>query len=115
MTENRIPIAFFATPSGTEPVRDWLKGLDKPDRVRIGEDLNELEFGWPVGMPLCRPMGQGLYELRSSLKDRIARLLFGFVEDRLVIVHGFIKKSRATPKSDLELARSRLKSVKEWR
>jgi phage-related protein len=114
MIEKRIPVAFFVTEMGAETVRDWLKSLDKPDRVRIGEDLKDLEFGWPVGMPLCRPLGQGLYELRTNLKDRIARLMFGIVDGKLVVVHGFIKKSQTTPAGDLELARKRLKIVREW-
>ncbi len=113
MVEKRIPVAFFVTETGAEPVRDWLKSLDKPDRARIGEDLMRLEFGWPVGMPLCRPLGQGLYELRSNLKDRIARVFFGAVEGKLVAVHGFIKKTQTTPADDLALARKRLKIAKD--
>ncbi len=84
--------------------------LEKPDRVLIGEDLKRLEFAWPIGMPLCRPLGQGLYEMRTNLKDRIARVMFGIVDGELVVVHGFIKKSQATPTSDLALARQRLKA-----
>ncbi len=114
MVEKRIQVAFFVAPSGAEPTRDWIRSLDKPDRTRIGEDLKELEFGWPIGMPLCRPLGQGLHEMRTNLKDRIARLMFGVVEGKLVVVHGFIKKSQATPAGDLELARKRLKIVKDW-
>jgi phage-related protein len=112
MTEKRVPVAFFVSESGAEPVRDWLKSFDKADRARIGEDLKTLEFGWPVGMPLCRTLGQGLYELRSNLKDRIARVFFGIVDGKLVAVHGFIKKSQATPPGDLALARKRLKIAK---
>ena len=113
MVEKRVPVAFFITEAGAEPVRDWLRSLDKEDRLRIGEDLKKLEFGWPVGMPLCRPLGQGLHEMRTHLKDRIARLIFGVVEGKLVVVHGFIKKSQTTPDGDLELARRRLKIVKD--
>lgn len=112
MAAKRIVVTFFAAASGAEPVRDWLKAMDREDRHKIGEDLQTLEEGWPLGMPVCRPLGQGLYEARTSLKDRIARVLFGIVGHEMVVVHGFIKKSQATPKDDLELARNRLKEFK---
>ena len=108
MAQKRIPALFFANDSGSEPVRDWLKGLGKPDRLRIGEDIRTVEFGWPIGMPVCRPLGKGLYEVRTTLPDRIARVLFGIVDGEMILLHGFIKKSQTTPKSELELARKRL-------
>lgn len=108
MAAKKIEVVFFAGENGVEPVRDWLKSLSKADRIRIGENIREIEFEWPVGMPLCRPLGQGLYEVRSKLKDRIARVLFGIEGSDMVLLHGFIKKSQTTPKGDLELARRRL-------
>jgi phage-related protein len=104
----RVPAIFFRTDSGGEPVRDWLKGLPSPeDRKRIGEDIKTVEFGWPVGMPVCRPLGGGLYEVRTSLaQNRIARVLFYIDKKaRMVLLHGFIKKTRKTPDEDLKLAR----------
>jgi phage-related protein len=90
-------------------VRDWLKGLPSPeDRRRIGEDIKTVEFGWPIGMPVCRPSGDGLYEVRTRLtQNRIARVLF-YIDKRgrMVLLHGFIKKTQKTPDEDLELARS---------
>jgi len=72
----RVPAIFFRTEAGSEPVRDWLKNLTPDDRKQIGEDIKTVEFGWPVGMPVCKPMG-GIYEVRSSLsQNRIARVLF---------------------------------------
>jgi hypothetical protein len=56
----RIPLVFYRSPSGNEPVRDWLKALERDDRLTIGEDLQRVQYRWPVGMPLCRPMGGGL-------------------------------------------------------
>ena len=65
-------------------------------------------------MPLCRPLGQGLWEVRSALPSRrIARLLFSVHEDRIGVVHGFIKKTQKTPADDLELARRRMKEMME--
>jgi phage-related protein len=101
-----VRAAFFATPLGTEPVRSWLKSLSLEDRKILGEDIAAVEFTWPVGMPLVRPLKQGLWEIRSVLTgNRIARILFCQVGDRMVLLHGFIKKSRATPTADLALAR----------
>jgi phage-related protein len=114
MIAKKLTAIFFANESGAEPVRDWLKSLDKPDRTRIGEDIRTVEFGWPVGMPVCKPLGQGLYEVRTTLNNRIARVLFGTVGGEMVLLHGFIKKSQATPKDDLELARKRLKVYRRF-
>jgi len=107
----RIPAAFYALPSGREPVREWLKGLDRFDRKVIGEDIKDVEFSWPVGMPLCRALGKGLWEVRSDLpQGRIARVLFCICDGRMVLLHAFIKKTQKTPDADLELA---LKSRRE--
>lgn len=103
----RVPATFYRSESGAEPVRDWLRSLGKQDRFRIGTDIKTVEFGWPVGMPTCRPLGHGLYEVRTSLGNRIARVLFCIGDGRMILLHGFIKKSRKTPKADLDLARIR--------
>ncbi len=104
----RVPAIFFRTETGREPVRDWLKALPYPDdRKRLGEDIKSVEFGWPVGMPVCRPLGQGMYEVRTNLAhNRIARVLFYIdSKSRMVLLHGFIKKTQRTPGEDLALAR----------
>jgi phage-related protein len=105
-------VRFFAQESGTEPVHDWLLSLSREDQKTIGDDIRIVEFGWPVGMPTCRSLGRGLHEVRTNLKDRIARVMFTIVDDKMVLLHGFIKKSRTTPTSDLELARTRLQIVR---
>lgn len=102
----RVPAVFFRTQAGGEPVREWLKGLPQEGRKRIGEDIKTVEFGWPVGMPACRPLRDGIYEVRSTLtQNRIARVLF-YVDKRghMVLLHGFVKKTRKTPQDDLEFA-----------
>ena len=104
----RVKAVFYRTEAGGEPVREWLKGLpSREDRKRIGEDIKTVEFGWPVGMPVCRSVGGGIYEVRSDLaQNRIARVLFYFDKNgRMVLLHGFIKKTQKTPEEDLELAR----------
>ena len=108
----RVPARFYATPLGTEPVRDWLKGLAVEARRRIGFDLKQLEYGWPVGMPLCRPLGRGLWELRSSLPDgRIGRVIFCVRDGELVLLEGFIKKTQKTPPQEIELALQRMRGL----
>lgn len=104
----RVPAIFYRTEAGGEPVREWLKGLSPEDRKRIGEDTKTVEFGWPVGMPVCRPLGYGMYEVRTHLtQNRIARVLFYIdMKGRMVLLHGFIKKTRKMPQEDLALARS---------
>jgi len=104
----RIEAVFFRTAAGGEPVRDWLKGLTPiEDRKRIGLDIKTVEFGWPVGMPVCRPLKDGLYEVRTNLSgSKIARVLFYIdLKSRMVLLHGFIKKTQKTPDEDMELAR----------
>jgi phage-related protein len=102
----RAPAIFFKTDAGNEPMRDWLRAMDAEDRRRIGEDIKTVEFGWPIGMPICRPMGNGLHEIRTALKDnRIARVFF-YIDrlQRMVLLRGIVKKTRKTPERDLELA-----------
>jgi phage-related protein len=103
----RVPAIFYRTEAGGEPVREWLKALPSEDRKRIGEDIRTVEFGWPVGMPVCRSMGGGIYEVRTNLsQNRTARVLF-YIDrkSRVVLLHGFVKKTRKTPEDDLALAR----------
>jgi len=88
-------------------------GLDQADRNTVGQDLMRVQFRWPVGMPPCRPLGDGLWELRSDLAgNRIARMFFCFTEGRLVALHGFIKKTQKTPDAELKLARKRMRELK---
>jgi phage-related protein len=104
----RIPAIFFRTEAGGEPVRDWTKTLSSDDRKRIGADIKTVEFGWPVGMPACRPVGLGIYEVRTTLaQNRIARTLFYIdKQERMVLLHAFIKKTRKTPDEELNLAKT---------
>jgi phage-related protein len=107
-----IPIVFYRTSAGGEPVRDWLRSLSAEDRRIIGTDLATIQVGWPIGMPLCRSLGAGLWELRSTLtNNRIARLVFFIWSGRIGIVHGFVKKTRTAPPSEIALAQRRMKEM----
>jgi phage-related protein len=108
----RLPAVFYRLPSGREPVRDWLKALHREDRKIIGEDIKDVEFSWPIGMPLCRPLGKGLWEVRSDVTDgRIARVLFCVHKEQMVLLHAFIKKTQKTPPADIDLAAKRRKEL----
>ncbi|MEQ9813268.1 MAG: type II toxin-antitoxin system RelE/ParE family toxin [Azospirillaceae bacterium] len=107
-----IHARFFQQQGGSEPVRDWLLTLSPGDRKAVGDDIRTAEFGWPVGMPLCRPIGKGLWEVRTNISDgRIARVLFCVHGGGMVLLHGFIKKTRKTPQADLDLARMRMRGL----
>jgi len=113
-TPRKIELVFFRNSAGGEPVREWLQGLDQEERRMIGSDLLRAQWRWPVGMPLCRPMGSGMWEVRTNLPgNRTARVLICFYRNRLVALHGFIKKTRATPTGDLTMARKRQKELEQ--
>src|SRR5271169_5748354 len=109
----KIPLFFYRTSAGAEPVREWLRELGTEDRNVIGQDLMRIQYRWPIGMPLSRPLSGGLWEVRSSLPgDRIARFLF-FVEDaRIGVVHGFVKQTQKAPADAIALAAKRMKEMK---
>ena len=108
----RVPLIFFRSRNGTEPVREWLKELPEAERHAVGKDLLRAQWRWPVGMPLYRSMGCGLWEVRTDLPaNRTARVMLCLCEEHLVALHGFIKKTRATPDEDLTRARKRQKEL----
>lgn len=110
----KIPLVFFRTLAGNEPVREWLKELREDERQAIGKDLLRAQWRWPAGMPLCRAMGGGLWEVRTDLPTRrTGRVLLCLYREHLVALHGFIKKTRATPDEDLELARKRKRELEQ--
>lgn len=111
-TPRKIPLLFYSVRPGNEPVRKWLKGLPETERHAIGRDLMRAQWRWPVAMPLCRPLGDRLWEIRTDLPTRrTARVLLCLHEEHLVALHGFIKKTRTTPDDDLALARKRQKEL----
>lgn len=107
-----LNVRFFMTDAGSEPVREWLKSLPAIERKIIGEDIKTVQLGWPLGMPLVRNLGDGIWEVRIKLENRIVRVLFALEQSTMVLLHGFIKKQQATPKPDLDLAKDRLKQLK---
>jgi phage-related protein len=109
---HKVPLIFFSSEPGNEPVREWPLKLPVVERQAIGKDLLRAQWRWPIGMPLCRPLGDGLWEIRTDLPTRrIARVLICLHRGHLIALHGFIKKTRTTPNDDLALAR---RSQKEF-
>ena len=110
--EVRLRVFFYKAEYGSEPVREWLKSLPQEDRKMIGEDIKTVQFGWPLGMPVVRKLDPGLWELRSNPRNRIARTIFTVEGNVMILLHGFVKKSQKTPKSDLELAKRRANNLR---
>lgn len=108
----KLPVRFFRTTEGREPVREWLKALPAEERKAIGDDIRTVQFGWPIGMPLVRKLEAGLWEVRVDLPAGIARILFTVFEGDAVLLHGFIKKSQRTPLPDLKTAKQRKSLLK---
>lgn len=108
----RLTVYFYREASGSEPVRDWLKSLPGNEKREIGVDIKTVQFGWPMGMPVVDFIERDIWEVRSRLSTRIARVLFTLDGSRMVLLHGFIKKDRKTSKPDLDLARQRLKKLR---
>jgi phage-related protein len=102
------PVRFYRQDNGDEPVREWLKSLSKESRAVIGRDIMTLQMGWPIGMPLARKVTDGLWEIRSRLNRESARTIFTVKDETIILLHGFIKKSRKTPRQEMNIARERL-------
>ncbi|MEI6219320.1 MAG: type II toxin-antitoxin system RelE/ParE family toxin [bacterium] len=112
--ESPLRVVFYRTDYGNEPVREWLKALPQEERKIIGEDIKTVQFCWPLGMPLVRKMAPHLWEVRSRLRNRIARILFTVHGSTIIVLlHGFMKKTQRTPDEDLDLARRRMRDVSE--
>ncbi|WP_208245535.1 type II toxin-antitoxin system RelE/ParE family toxin (plasmid) [Rhizobium sp. T1470] len=109
----RIVAKFFVTDEGAEPVKEWLKSLDKADRHTVGSDIGAVEFGWPFGMPICRPIREGVREVRSSIKDGSveARTYFGIDNGIMLLLHG--EEGKDGQRDAIKLAVKRSKEHQE--
>lgn len=110
----KITGRFYASANGRRPVREWLLDLTKDDRRTIGTDIQKVEFGWPIGMPYCRSLGHGLWEVRSDLTGgRIARVIFCITGGEMILLHGFVKKTQKTPPQEIALAIRRRREIEK--
>jgi phage-related protein len=110
--ERKLNAVFFKTDKGNEPVREWLLSLPKSERKIIGDDVLKVQYCWPIGRPLVGSLGNALWEVRSRMEDRIARIIFCVDRQTMVLLHGFIKKTPRVPAHDLDLAVARKKELK---
>jgi len=110
--EKKLKVKFYQNDLGREPVKEWLKKLQKDAKKAIGKDIMTVQYGWPIGMPVVKPITgyKKLWEVRTDLKDGISRILFTICKDMMVLLHGFIKKSQKTPKKEIDIAEQRKKS-----
>lgn len=108
----KLTARFFRTEQGSEPVREWLRGLPADDRKRVGDEIRRVQFGWPMGMPLVRKLGPELWEVRVRLDRRIARVMFTLFEGEAVLLHAFVKKSKKTPATEMNTALGRLSALR---
>ena len=107
----RLNAVFYATSSGNEPAREWLKGMAKDDRRSIGEDIAYVQYKWPIGKPRVDHLRGAIWEARTSLGNRIARTLFAVDDGTMILLHGIIKKTQQAPMSEIALAE---KTFKEY-
>ncbi|KIC73611.1 Uncharacterized protein DB41_JD00020 [Neochlamydia sp. TUME1] len=108
-----LQVVFYAESNGNEPVRKWLKSLDEETRFIIGTDVKKVQFRWPLGLPLVRNLGGKLWEIRSSIPNGIARIIFIISTNKMVLLHGFIKKTQKIPSQDFKLAKERIKNYEK--
>ena len=103
-------IEFYRDERGRAPVQDFIEGLQPAIRRKVGRNINVLEReGDRLKMPLARPIaGYGFWELRVQMGRNIARIFYFLVTGRrIVFLHGFIKKTQAIPRTELEIAAAR--------
>ena len=108
---NELRVAFYSTRSGREPVREWMRSLDQVSEREMREAIETVRMGWPVGMPVARSLTKRLWEVRTRTPRGQARVIFCFFEGKMILLHGFIKKSAKTPQQDLTTALKRAREL----
>jgi phage-related protein len=109
----RLNVYFYKEMSGKEPVKEWLQELSKEDKKIIGDDIFVIQYNWPMGKPLVEYLTKGLWEVRTTLDNRIARIIFIVDKKSMVLLNGFIKKTQSTPPNEIDIALKRIKKYKE--
>lgn len=107
----KLNAIFYKSEMGSEPVKEWLLDLTKIDRKQVGGEISYVQFKWPIGRPQVDHLRGAIWEVRTTLKTRIARVLFAVEGNEMVLLLGFIKKTQTTDKSDIDLAEVR---YKDW-
>jgi phage-related protein len=108
----RLGVDFYETSNGSKPVHEWLKSLPKEDRKIIGADLRTVQEEWPVGMPVCKNIGQikNCWELRTRTRRlKSIRIFFTIQDGKAVLLHGFTKKDNRTASADVTTLQERIR------
>lgn len=108
-----LRVIFYKFENNKQPVREWLKSLSQEEKKLIGEAIKTVQFSYPIGMPLVKKISTDLWEVRINLNNKIARVLFTIEDQKMILLHGFIKKSQKIPNKELTIAEKRLKSLQE--
>jgi phage-related protein len=103
---------FYRATGGDEPVREWLRGLDDEACQIVGKDILKIQWRWPLSKPLVGAFGQALYEVRSTHDRNIYRVFFCIEGSSMVLLHGFTKKTQATPTREIDTARARQRTLR---
>lgn len=107
MKEARMwEIEFYETKNGKSPVKDFIKGLDKNMKSKAVHEIELLEeYGNNLREPYSKYIANGIFELRIKFSSDISRIFYFFyVENKIILTNGFIKKTQKTPKSEIEKA-----------
>ena len=107
----QIEVYLYREESGKSPVHTWLHKLSQDDRKIIGRDIKKIQISWPVDNLLVKPLGSKMWEIRTRLDNRIVRIIFVFHDGKIVLLHGFIKKTQKTPPQEIDLAIKRFKTL----
>ena len=79
-------------------MREWVKTLDKVDRQTVGEDIAYVQYKWPIGKPRVDHLRGPIWEVRSKLGNRIARVLFAVEGSEMILLHALSRRpSKQTP------------------
>ncbi len=109
--ERPLNVIFYQTSAGNEPVRQWLKGLPAEERKTIGADILSVQYAWPVGKPLVDNLGDGVWEIRSRLPNRIARTLFAVADEELCCCMASSKNSSGRRRTNWLWRRNEKKNI----
>jgi phage-related protein len=103
----KFEVEFYETPNGDQPAKDFLLSLDKKMRAKMADTISVLQDnGYELREPYSKHLSEGIFELRAKVGSDITRVLYFFyVERHIILTNGFIKKTRKTPKEQIELAR----------
>lgn len=104
-------IEYYETSGGGVPVLEWIESMLEVERARALQYIEQLALlGTEARPPLIDHLGGKLYELRCKAGNRQHRVAyFAWTSRKFVLLHGFIKKTRTTPRKDLDLARKRMR------